>query len=244
MGNVTNTADSDKPVSIAQQAALNAKLARNGDKLESGLIADAVQIVDAVDNNKRLRIDVGDIASGNERVMTMPNRSFVLNPAWEQIGDVISAPAGTVQVTWGSLSAYRMLRLHWDAYPIGVTAGLILRGSTDNGASVRAGGADYRYQGFSHNNGGWVGVAVADSSICPLVDAGLGDNIASGEVLIQNWNNLGLCNAVARSFYQATTGFRMSELHTIFLFDGRNGLRFSAQSGSFSGKFILEGLRA
>lgn len=245
MGNVSNTADSDKPVSTAQQNALNTKLARSGDKLESGMIADAVQIVDAVDNNKRLRIDVGNIASGNERVMTIPDRSFVLNPAWEQIGGVIDL-AGLSYAIWTNLAAYRRLKLWINGYPP-VNAGIpFVRVSSNNGSYWDSGAADYGHAGLGVA-GTQIGAAPTVTSSYFKITDPLGSNELEIEVGLVEFNK-----ARATIFHSNCGHFTADDVHTkaeywgyrgaysahnAVLFGCTNGLAFN------SGFAILEGVR-
>lgn len=166
-----------------------------------------------------------------------------ISPAWELIGKA-SAPPGTVQTIWTGLGAYRRVRLTWDILPTDATIGV--RTSRNNGATWDQGAGDYTYHGFAESAAALTPIAVNNIGILPLVDTGMGNNMAEGQLEMAAFNttNLGTFHSQARYWSSPTVAHRSTTLDGYVGVSGvRNAIQFLAFAGSYGGVLMLEGLR-
>lgn len=188
------------------------------------------------------------VSYGAAQTLTASQKNQALSNigvAWERIGGLVTATAGSTQVAWTDLSAYRFLRLKFDLTPASSTA-LGIRASTDNGSTYKSGATDYKRHGDFIANGTWGSLGLADANIVPLAAHTLAVNTVSGEVLIDTFNVSGLSSIAVNTTYQGTTaGFVSCRIGGLSVFSGaKNAFQLVATAGSFEGRFSLEGLRA
>lgn len=236
-----------KADAAATTAALAEKVSVENGSLLSGLILDPVQFADPSDNTKRGRFDVGAVTSGQNRVYTLPDRSLVLNPAWEQIGPVIS-PSSAILVSWNNLSDYWMWELSGFVAPQGVPSGFGVQVSVDNGATWKTASTDYRRHGVATVGSGTpVNIAaVADTYFVNSSENQVINEILSFSIRI---TSLGLsrvtfdCSSLTVG---STTGNRIKTLSggdTNFASE-INAIRFLGNvSYIATGKLLLRGVR-
>ena len=80
----------------------------------TGDLPDSVLLANVAASTKKARFDLSSIASGNTRILSIPDRSFTISPAWEQIGQAIDM-AGVSYAIWNNLS--RLIRVLIDQNP-------------------------------------------------------------------------------------------------------------------------------
>lgn len=217
-----------------------------GQKISGGLIDDAVAFSDPADATKRARIDAGNVAAGQTRVINMPDRDIDLGASWEVFQTVYSS----AQASWSKTDAgvYRHIRIFGFLRPATDNVAFYLRTSTDAGVSYAQGASDYNFQTISARS---TTLAGADGNAAQIT---LGSTVgnAAGEgvefdILITDFNQAVQCKAQAQ-----TTEIDLNGAPTLRQIFGRRldstarnalQIRFGSGSNIASGSLTFMGLR-
>lgn len=164
---------------------------------------------------------------------------------WLPIEGMKVAAGGSTQVAWTNLSAYKRLRVSWDIVCTGMSGGIMLRSSSNNGSSYDSGASDYRYHGTAEVNGAITAITDTTTTNYALVSTPMSNNVASGTIEIFNFNTSANSTVMARTHHISTVpALRFESINGFLLATGsRNALQISASAGSFAGTFLLEGIR-
>jgi len=206
--------------------------------MESGAIVDTVQIIDPAAPTKRARFDVGLVAAGQNRVVTLPDRDLILNPAEELIASYTFA--AQLMQDMPDLGAYRTLFFRGFLTPASASA-IYWRTSTDNGLNFAAGGADYQVQTFGGAGSALSAVLFSDGGAPVTRNAVF---TVGFQTTIWNFNATGSAYFSSQLF-SSISGSSTSELNGAQRTGAaRNALRLFAGSGAtISGYGVLTGIR-
>ncbi|MCB5205003.1 hypothetical protein LH464_21285 [Neorhizobium sp. T786] len=219
----------EQPVSSI--TGLATALASIGDDLDS--IDDALAL--------RVRADAAQSFTPTQKAQALSN----IGSAWQQIGGVIVAAGGATQVTWTDLSAYNLLRIRYYMTAANMTGGAILRSSRDNGATWDVGATDYRYHGFFEVNGAVSPIVDTAAGLFALVSTGINNGSdLDGFIDVSRFNKPGAATVFTEAHHiSSAPALRFEKIHGFLNQGARSAIGIFAPSGSFSGVFVLEGVR-
>lgn len=205
----------------------------------TGAIQDAVFAPSSA-ATKKVTFDNSLITAGQQRNIKVPDADVALTK-WELIGDYTAASVGSIAVT--NLSAFRKIRIGGLVVP-SAQASLLLRTSTDNGATYDSGATDYAYQvSYSALTAQNAGGAVQGFMLLTPAASDAGSRIAF-ECTIEGFNKAAILEMHGRTSFVSGASLAVGIVagqrnNTV----ARNALALLTSPGTFSGNITIEGVR-
>lgn len=234
-------------------------------------VADTWSFADPADLTKIVRLDAGNITTGNTRVITAPDRNMDLakvpdaslaqsfttdekaqlleniGAAWELIGT--ATPSGASSVDFTDLEDFRVIRAIGVMVPSTDDRSLIIQTSTNNGSSYDSTASDYvgTNTAFTPTNA----VAISAASITTaltVTQTGVGNaagEMVSFDITLSNFNQAAPCEYRADVYYINASGtpYRSFNAGRRVQSTARDAVRFLFATGNCSGFVKVMGIR-